>query len=166
MGSKGKWRWLDGLIQGMGSSSWFRALGPKVVPKIDKLVHKLSGGKYTMSGGYVPVLMLTAIGRKSGKPRTVPLATMPDGDRFYVVASNFAREDHPAWAKNLLANPDATVDYKRRERPVRARVVEGEEREELWQRLIAFYPPWAEYEERIESHGRDLKIFALEPREG
>lgn len=166
MALRGRASWLDRVVVAMNRSRWFRELGPRVVPRLDKLVHRLTGGRYTLSGGYVPVIMLTAIGHRSGQPRTVPLAAMPGGpDRFVVVASNFGRESHPAWSENLLATPEATVEFRGRTIPVTARLIEDEERAELWPRLLEHYPSYGAYEDRVESHGRDLRIFALEPGE-
>ena len=59
------------------------------------------------------MLMLRSTGAKSGLERETPMATVPlDDGRFLVVGSNFARESHPAWTHNLLANPDAAIVFR------------------------------------------------------
>jgi deazaflavin-dependent oxidoreductase (nitroreductase family) len=147
------------LIERMAVSDWFRAIGPKTVPRMDKFVHKVSGGRFTMSGLYTPVLVLTTIGRKSGEPRTVPIATFRYGDAFVVVGSNFGREHHPAWSHNLLANPEATVEFRKEKFPVKARLATDDERAELWEMITRQMENFERYPERS---GRDLRVFILE----
>ncbi len=147
------------LIERMAVSDWFRELGLKIVPPIDRFVSRVTGGRWTMSGLYTPVIVLTTIGRKSGEPRTTPLATFPHGDDFIVVGSNFARANHPAWSYNLLANPEAMVEYRGKRFPVKARLVSPEEKAELWPKITRQLRNFERYPERS---GRDLRVFMLE----
>lgn len=151
----------DDLIRRMAGSAWFRKVGPPIVPHLDRFVSKLTNGRRTVSGSYIPTLILHNTGARSGKVRETPLAYLPDGERYIVVGSNYGREKHPAWTANLLANPEAIVERRGRKVPVRARLVEGEEREELWPRLTAMWPVYDRY---VEVSGRELRIFSLEPR--
>ena len=89
----------------MSGSKAFRAVGPKVVPHLDRALHRITGGRVIMSGGMLPSLVLTTTGAKTGQRRTTPLATKPEDGSWYVVGSNFGRENHPAWTANLIANP-------------------------------------------------------------
>ena len=148
------------LIERMAVSDWFRKIGPKTVPRMDTFVHKISGGRFTMSGLYTPVIILTTTGRKSGEPRTIPIATFRHGDAFVIVGSNFGRPNHPAWSYNLLANPRATVEYKGVTQQVSARLATAEEREVLWPRITSQLQNFERYPERS---GRELRIFILEP---
>ena len=147
------------LIERMAVSDWFRKIGPKTVPKMDTFVHKITGGRMTMSGLYTPVLVLTTIGRKSGEPRTVPIATFPHGDTLIIVGSNFGRKHHPAWSHNLLANPEATVEFRNETFPVKARLASAEEKAELWPMITSRLANFERYPERS---GRDLRVFILE----
>ena len=147
------------LIERMAVSDWFRKIGPKTVPRIDKFVHKVSGGRVTMSGLYTPVLILTTIGRKNGEPRTIPIATFLHGDAFVVVGSNFGRPNHPAWSYNLLANPEATVEFRKKTFQVKARLASESERAELWPKITSQLQNFERYPERS---GRELRIFILE----
>ena len=149
------------VVQKVSGSAGFARVAPKIVTNLDRLVHKLSGGRFVMSQGMLPTLMLTATGAKSGQPRTTPLATMPDGDSWIVIGSNFGREKHPAWTANLLARPEASVSFRGKETPVTARLVEGDERSTLWPRIVEFWPNYQKYTERS---GRELRIFRLSPR--
>lgn len=148
------------VVQAIASSRWFARVAPAVVPRLDRLTHRLTGGRFMLTDrGLVPMLVLTAIGAKSGQPREVPLACMPDGNGFYVIGSNFGRADHPAWTANLLARPDATVAYEGETFAVKARLLEPEEKEELWPRILEVWPSYQVYTERS---GRDLRVFRLE----
>ena len=60
------------------------------------------------------------VGRKSGEPRTTPLIHRTDGERWVIVASKGGTPENPAWYENLLANPDATIQVKGEQIPVRA----------------------------------------------
>jgi deazaflavin-dependent oxidoreductase (nitroreductase family) len=152
---------LGKVVVKLSGTKTFMRIGPKVVPHLDRVLHKASGGRIILSGGMLPSLMLTATGAKSGQQRTTPLATKPEGDHWYVVGSNFGRDSHPAWTANLIANPDAEVSFKARDTPVRAHLLTAEEKAELWPRLVKFWPNYDVYTERS---GRDLRVFRLDPR--
>lgn len=154
---------LDRVLPRMATAAWFRRVGPKVVPPIDRALSRLTGGRATMSGFYIPTLLLTTTGRRSGAPRTVPLAFIPvDGTR-YVVASNFGRGSHPAWSENLLADPDATIETRGRTVVVRAELLGPAEKAAVWPRLLERWPAYDRYRE---ISGRDLRVFALWERDG
>lgn len=108
----------------------------------------------------VPLCYLTAIGRRSGEPRTVPLTYMPMGGSFAVVATNYGREHHPAWALNLEANPEATIEIDGRTFPVTARQARYEELSAIWDRFDRFWPGYEEYRAIAP---RDIKVFMLDP---
>ena len=148
-------------VMKMAGSKTFMKVGPKVVPHVDRFLHKITGGKFISSGGLLPSMVLTTTGAKTGQKRTTPLATKPEGAGWYVVGSNFGREKHPAWTANLIANPDVEVSLKGKDTPVRAHLLTAEEKAELWPRLGKFGPNYDGYGERI---GRDLRVFRLDPR--
>ncbi|MBV9410216.1 MAG: nitroreductase family deazaflavin-dependent oxidoreductase [Acidimicrobiia bacterium] len=149
-------------VQRVASTRVFAATGSKVFPPLDRFINKMTGGRVAMSQSLVPSLLLTTIGRKSGEPRRTPLATMPVGDDFFVVGSNFGKEHHPAWTANLLANPQATVTFKGDEIPVVAHMLDADEKAKAWPELLKVWPAWANYTERS---GRDLRVFRLTPRQ-
>lgn len=155
---------VDGAVgratRRVATSAPFRKVGPKVVPWIDRRLHALTGGRVLVSRALVPSLMLTTTGRRSGEPRTTPLACVPSGaDTWYVVGSNFGQEHHPAWTGNLLAEPRATVAYgKDGAVPVRAELLSEDEKAEVWPRLVAVWPAYDDY---VESSGRSLRVFRL-----
>jgi deazaflavin-dependent oxidoreductase (nitroreductase family) len=152
---------LGQAVVKMAGSKSFMRVGPKVVPHVDRFLHRITGGKFISSGGLLPSLVLTTTGAKTGQRRTTPLATKPDGDGWYVVGSNFGRDTHPAWTANLIASPEAEVSFKGRTTAVRAHLLTAEEKADIWPGLVRFWPNYDVYTERS---GRDLRVFRLDPR--
>jgi deazaflavin-dependent oxidoreductase (nitroreductase family) len=147
-------------VQRLAASPAFSRVAPAIVPRVDRLVSRLSGGRFTTSAGIVPSMVLVTTGARTGQQRETPLATIPDGDSLYVVGSNFAREAHPAWSYNLLADPRATAVYRGRRIPVSARLLDPDEKAEVWPRLTAIWPTYDTYEART---ARELRVFELRP---
>ena len=154
-------RLLESTMQKVSATPTFARIAPSIVPRLDKAVHRLSGGKFMLSQWMLPSLFLTTTGRRSGEPRTTPLACLPQGETFLVVGSNFGRTSHPAWTGNLLADPDAVVEHRGRTTQVRARLLAGDERADAWTDLLRMWPPYASYQARVE---REIRIFRLERR--
>ena len=148
-------------VRRMATSRAFRKVGPKVVPPLDRVLHRLTGGRVIVSRLMVPSLVLTTTGARSGEPRESPLACVPDDDGgWWVVGSNFGRERHPAWTGNLIAHPDATVSFGARTTPVRAVLLDAAAKAEVWPHLVATWPAFDDY---VRSSGRDLRVFHLVP---
>ncbi|MDQ0934651.1 nitroreductase family deazaflavin-dependent oxidoreductase [Streptomyces turgidiscabies] len=152
-------------VQKVSSTRAFARIAPYVLPALDRTVHRLTRGKVLLSAQLLPGVVLTARGAKSGQPRRTPLACMPEGadsggsgGSWLLVGSNFGRTGHPAWTANLLAHPDAEVSWKGEDIPVRARLLEGAERDAAWKALLAFWPPYATYQARVE---REIRIFRI-----
>ncbi len=101
---------------------------------VHQWLYEKSDGRIGRSLGGRPMLLLRTVGRKTGKARTSALLYVPDGDSFAVVASKGGDPKHPGWFHNLVAQPDVEVQIGRERIPVRARVVEGDERARLWTR--------------------------------
>ncbi|MEV4674154.1 MULTISPECIES: nitroreductase family deazaflavin-dependent oxidoreductase [Actinomadura] len=145
----------------VSGAEWFAKVGPKVVPPVDRALHRATGGRLMLGQLLVPSLVLTATGAKSGLPRRTPLACLPDpAGGWYVVGSNFGREKHPAWTGNLLKNPAAEVSFQGRTVPVTAHLLDDRERKEVWPRLTAVWPVYNDYVERAQ---RELRVFHLIP---
>jgi deazaflavin-dependent oxidoreductase (nitroreductase family) len=148
------------LVQKVSSTRVFARIAPHVVPAMDRAVHRLTRGKVLLSARMLPGVVLTARGARSGLPRRTPLACMPEeGDRSWIlIGSNFGRTDHPAWTGNLIANPDAEISWHGEDIPVRARLLEGEERAAAWQAVLGFWPPYATYQGRV---SREIRLFRI-----
>jgi deazaflavin-dependent oxidoreductase (nitroreductase family) len=152
---------LGKLVVKASGTKTFMRVGPKIVPHLDRALHKMSGGRIIMSGGMLPSLVLTTTGAKTGQRRTTPLATKPEGGSWYVVGSNFGRDNHPAWTANLIASPDAEVSFRAHTTAVHAHLLTTEEKADIWARLVTF---WPNYDVYVERSGRDLRVFRLDPR--
>lgn len=150
------------VVQKVAGSHAFAPVAKHVVPRLDRVLNRLSGGRFVLSALLVPSLVLTARGAKTGEPRTTPLATLPEDDgSFLVVGSNFGQPRHPVWTGNLLKNPDAKVTCAGRTFDVTATLLEGAERAEAWPRLTTVWPVYDRY---VEMSGRELRVFRLTPR--
>jgi deazaflavin-dependent oxidoreductase (nitroreductase family) len=97
---------------------------------------RANGGK--VGGGFEgrPMILLTIKGRTSGTERTTPLVYLPQGDRVFVFASKGGAPEDPDWYKNLVANPDVTVEVGDEKYAARAVVITGPERDELFDRQM------------------------------
>ncbi|MER5752400.1 nitroreductase family deazaflavin-dependent oxidoreductase [Streptomyces sp. NPDC002088] len=148
------------MVQRVSSTRGFAKVAPHVIPALDRAVHRLTRGKVLLSAQMLPGVILTSTGARSGLPRRTPLACMPeDGGRgWLLIGSNFGRSGHPSWTHNLLAHPDAEVSWKGEDLPVTARLLEGEERAAAWQSALAFWPPYATYQARVE---REIRLFRI-----
>ena len=102
---------------------------------------------------------LIATGRRSGRPREVTLYAFDDGEKLVIVGSRGGSAKDPAWAANLRDNPLATVRIGREDREVRAREVEGSERDRLWALVIKEFPMYSHYQRKTK---RVIPLFALE----
>lgn len=106
-----------------------------------------------------PVVLLTMLG-VSGKVRKVPLMRVEHNGLYAAVASKGGAPEHPKWYANIRRNPVLEIQDDDRTWTVRARELEGAEREEWWERCVAAYPPYAEYQEKTD---RLIPVFVLEP---
>ena len=120
-----------------------------------------NGGKVGGPFAGAPILLLTTTGAKTGKQRTNPLAYLPDGERVVVFASKAGAPTNPDWYHNLVAQPDVTIEVDGETRPVRARVMQGAERDELFSRQKQAMPGFADYEAKTD---RVIPVIALERR--
>jgi deazaflavin-dependent oxidoreductase (nitroreductase family) len=153
---------LGQAVVRMAGSPLFARIGPRVVPKVDRLLHRVTGGRVISSGALIPSLMLEVRGAKSGQLRQTPLATMPKDGSWYVVGSNFGREQHPVWTVNLAANPDAEITYRGEKIRVHAHRLSEEEKEAVWPELNRTWPNFDVYTARS---GRNLRVFRLDRRD-
>jgi deazaflavin-dependent oxidoreductase (nitroreductase family) len=106
---------------------------------------RATGGRLSGQFTGAPILLLNTIGARSGLPRTTPLSYVRDGDAYVIMASKSGAPTNPAWYHNLLAHPTATVEVGDERFPVKPIVVEGEQRERLWERMVAQWPMAADY---------------------
>lgn len=109
-----------------------------------------------------PIVLVTIRGARSGKLRYTPLMRVEHDGRYALVASKGGAPDNPTWYRNLAANPHVELQDGTVTREYDAREVTGGERATWWERSVAAYPPYAEYQEKTD---RLIPVFVLEPRE-
>lgn len=108
-----------------------------------------------------PVVVMTMIGVKSGKPREVPVMRVEYDGVYAAVASKGGAPKDPVWLNNLTANPDITLQDGTSSTPMRARVATAAEHDEWWPRCVAAFPPYADYQTKTD---RQIPVLLLEPR--
>jgi deazaflavin-dependent oxidoreductase (nitroreductase family) len=109
-----------------------------------------------------PVVIYTTRGNKSGKLRKTPLMRVEHDGKYAMVASKGGAPQHPVWYYNLKADPDALMVQDGPEPfDATAREVTGEERAIWWERAVAAYPPYAEYQQKTD---REIPVFVVESR--
>jgi deazaflavin-dependent oxidoreductase (nitroreductase family) len=104
------------------------------------------------------VVLLDTRGAKSGQLRQLATLCMPQGTDLILVGSNWGQQKHPAWVHNLRANPDAFIRYRGYVGPATAQEVDETQREDLWEKLVAFNPQYGLYQEGT---SRILPLFRL-----
>ena len=151
-------RALQHLVASRGGA-WVFA---RVLPTLDSVVQRLSGGRHTVPSllAGLPVVDVTTTGRKSGQPRTSHLIAIPHGDTLALLGTNFGQPSTPAWVLNLEADPRATIDYRGTQLEVLARPADEREQAEVLARSEDIYVGYRKYQTRIT--GRRLRIFLLE----
>jgi len=138
----------------------FRAKVVNAFTNANVVVYRRSGGRLGNSMKGAPVLLLDHVGRKSGRARTAPVLYMRDGEDLVIVASRGGSDAMPAWWLNLQANPATTVEIGTERRRVMAREASGEEKAELWPRLVDMYGDYEIYRRRTE---REIPVVILSP---
>lgn len=141
----------------------FSKFMPHVIPHLDRLVSRVSGGRTTLTRLMMPMVILFAVGARSGKERATPLAAFPYEGGWIIIGSNFGRENHPAWSGNLLATPDVWAEPGTGRIPVRANLLEGEERQRAWDHVLTRWSTFAQYDARTPH--REIRVFHLVPRD-
>jgi deazaflavin-dependent oxidoreductase (nitroreductase family) len=106
------------------------------------------------------LLLLTTTGAKSGQPRLSPLAYFRVDDKLLIIGSFAGADVNPAWVHNLRANPSARVEIGTESSDVIARELPPAERDELFPRITAVAPGFAEYQAKTT---RVIPIFELQP---
>lgn len=110
----------------------------------------------------MPVVIVTTVGKKSGKLRKTPLMRVEHEGSYAAVASLGGAPTHPVWYWNIRALPDVEVRDKDRVGDFVAREVTGAERDLWWDRAVAAYPDYRDYQEKTE---RTIPVFVLDPRD-
>jgi deazaflavin-dependent oxidoreductase (nitroreductase family) len=124
--------------------------------------YEASGGARgtTLLDTGLPVVVVTNLGAKSGQVRKTPLMRVEHDGIYAAVGSQGGAPKDPLWVGNLRANPHVEVQDGAEKREMVAREVTGAERDAWWERSVAAYPPYAEYQQKTK---RLIPVFVLEP---
>jgi deazaflavin-dependent oxidoreductase (nitroreductase family) len=124
-------------------------------------LYENSGGTQgtTLRDSGLPVVIITNLGVRSGKTRKTPVMRVEHDGRYAAVASQGGAPTHPSWYYNFRAHPEVTLRDGPDSWRMVAREVIGTERDEWWDRAVAAFPPYAEYQQKTT---RQIPVFVLE----
>lgn len=125
-----------------------------------ELIESSGGTEGTSHPEGYAVIVLTTLGAKSGKIRKSALMRVEHDGKYAVVASMGGAPSNPTWYHNVLTHPHVELQDGPVKRDYTARLAEGQERAEWWERSVAAFPPYAEYQTRTD---RQIPVFILEP---
>jgi deazaflavin-dependent oxidoreductase (nitroreductase family) len=111
--------------------------------------------------GQMQTVLLTTRGRKTGKPHTVPLGAVREGDAWVVIASNAGADLHPNWWLNMVANPDVTLQVN--DQVIRARmqeITDSADRDRIWNTVVSTMKGYANYPKKT---SRTIPLGLLRP---
>ncbi|MEO5852574.1 MAG: nitroreductase family deazaflavin-dependent oxidoreductase [Nocardioides sp.] len=106
-----------------------------------------------------PIVVITSRGTRSGRLRKNPVMRVEHDGVYAAVASKGGAPEHPTWYHNFVAHPEVDLQDGPEAHLYRARVAEGDERAVWWERAVAAYAPYAEYQEKTD---REIPVFLLE----
>jgi deazaflavin-dependent oxidoreductase (nitroreductase family) len=119
-----------------------------------------SGGKEGTELKGRPVILLTTIGAKSRKIRKTPLMRVEHGGEYAVVASLGGAPKNPVWYYNIVAHPQVELQDGEVKKDYEAREVFGDDKAAWWERAVAAWPDYAEYQKKTD---RQIPVFVLTP---
>lgn len=118
-----------------------------------------SGGTEANELRGMPIIVLTSVGAKSGMLRKTALMRVEHDGQYAIVASRGGAPKHPVWYWNLLKTPKVELQDGAEKHDYLARELSGEEKAVWWERAVAAYPPYADYQLKTE---RQIPVFVLE----
>ncbi len=121
-----------------------------------------SGGREanTLLDTGIPIIVMTTIGAKSGKLRKVPVMRVEHGGDYAIVASKGGTPENPGWYHNLKTTPVVRIQDGPEPAEYDVREVSGDERETWWERAVAAFPSYAEYQSKTD---RTIPVFVATP---
>jgi len=125
--------------------------------------YEASGGTEaaTLRETGIPIIVMTTRGQKSGKVRKVPLMRVEHEGEYAIIASKGGAPAHPGWYHNLMADSHVMIQDGPEPFDAEVRLIDGAERAAWWERAVAVFPPYAEYQEKTE---RLIPVFIAAPR--
>lgn len=141
-------------------SIWSSQLLPRAMGRMNLRLIRWSGGRLGTTMRGIPIGVLTATGRRSGQPRSVPLMYYPHAGDPLVLSCNSGLDRPPAWLLNLQADPRATFEHDGHTDQVRAEVLSADERAAVWPDLVEFNRVWAGFQAATD---RQIEVVRLRP---
>ena len=132
----------------------------KVFMAVNTFVIRVSHGRVGSQLGTQTILLLHTVGRKSGRHFVTPIAYFFTDGYYFLVGSNWGKDQNAAWYYNLLAQPRTILEVKGKKIPVEASLAEGVEYDQLWKFATEHHPPYLHYKEMTERH---IPIVILQP---
>ena len=138
-----------------------------VTPPLDRKLLMWSTGRFSVAGAVSPTLMLITTGRRTGRQRHTPLLYLTDGDvasvapPLYIIGSRGGRRAQAGWYYNVMSESRVEVLVAGQRRRCTARLLEGAERERVWDHFVRFNPHFNRYQARV---SREIPVIALEGR--
>lgn len=124
-----------------------------------ELIEK-SGGTEGRTLQGMPVVLLTTKGAKTGKIRKTPLMRVEHDGKYAIVASLGGAPKNPVWYYNVKKNPLVELRDGTTNQDMAAREITGDEKATWWERAVAAFPPYADYQKKTD---REIPVFVLEP---
>jgi deazaflavin-dependent oxidoreductase (nitroreductase family) len=126
-------------------------------------LYERTGGREgnTLRDTGLPIIVVTMRGRSTGAVRKVPLMRVEHDGEYGIIASYGGRPKHPVWYHNLKANPEVTIQDGPEPFAATVRELDGDERQVWWERAVAAYPPYTEYQARTD---RQIPVLLATPR--
>ena len=122
--------------------------------------YESSGGTRGTTLRDMPVIVLTSRGAKSGKIRKSPLMRVEHDGSYAIVASKGGAPEHPVWYYNVVSDPHVELQDGPVRQDMTAREVTGAEKATWWERAVAAYPDYADYQKKTD---RQIPVFVVEP---
>jgi deazaflavin-dependent oxidoreductase (nitroreductase family) len=134
----------------------------RIFSKFHGGLYRFSRGRIATKIGNLQIIMLTTTGRKSGKKRVVPLASIPTGKEYMIIASYGGNSLHPAWFLNLRENPNIEIQIGTRITKAKAAIVEkaDDRYQQLWQKATNIYHGFDNYQKAT---SRNIPIVIIKP---
>ena len=117
----------------------------KLFTRVQVFIFRRTHGKNMSFMRGMPILLLTTVGRKSGKSRTTPLMYVCDGDNYVICASNNGRDKYPSWFHNLKSSSQVEIEVPGKHFMVSPTIATDDEQTRLWAQLVAQAPFFDDY---------------------
>ncbi|MEU9104509.1 nitroreductase/quinone reductase family protein [Streptomyces xanthophaeus] len=142
---------------------WDHPTDPLPGPRLDHVrAYVTSAGADGHLWHGVPTLLLTTVGRATGRTVRTPLIYAEDAGRHIVLASGHGAPDHPGWYRNLTAHPEVRLQVGAATLAATARTATPWEREVYWAMMTALWPAYED--DQAAARPREIPLVILEPR--